>query len=241
MTPKYWIKIVLGMFAIFIVGMVVVRGVDAGKRKVVNFAEGTSSITVPMFGAAFSVGGTQLGGIQSLRIERDAPKVIGGFHLDVTLQDGVDVDQFDNCEITVENPERIDEHTQFACLIAADSGFAALVQFGTVTFRPSGKTHRLMVPAHVVAEIQSAGHADDAQAVAEAVAAGATAEAAASEAAALAAAPGNVVIDADSSKGRVRLTINGREIVNIHGGETGGRISIDASTPPAPPAATGKP
>lgn len=225
MTPKYWIKIVLGMFAIFLVGMVVVQGVNAGKQKVQHFAEGTSSITVPMFGAAFRVGGTELGGIQSLRIERDAPKVIGGFHLKVTLKDGVDVNQFDDCEVTVENPEQIDEHTQFACLTAADSGFAELVQFGTVTFQPSGETHRLMVPAQVVAEIQSAGHEAEAQAIADAAAEGASAEAAAM-AGVDAANGGNVVIDADSSKGRVRLTINGREIVNIQGSEAGGTVMV---------------
>ncbi|MFZ9689920.1 MAG: hypothetical protein ACO3DS_08800 [Phycisphaerales bacterium] len=158
MTPKYWIRIFLGMFAIFVVGMVVVRGVTAGKEKVRTFAEGTASLTVPMFGAAFRVGGTQLGSIESLRIERDAPKVIGGFHLDVTLKDGVDVHQFDDCEVTVDNPEQIDDETQFACLTAADSGFAALVPFGTITFQPSGERHRLMVPRQVVAEIQSVGH-----------------------------------------------------------------------------------
>lgn len=225
MTPKYWIKIVLGMFAIFVVGMIVVQAVDAGKSKVRNFAEGTSSITVPMFGAAFKVGGAELGGIQSLRIERDAPKVIGGFHLTVNLKDGVDVNQFDDCEVTVENPEQIDEHTAFACLTAADSGFAELVEFGTVTFQPSGERHRLMVPAHVVAEIQSAGQEAAAQAIADAAAEGATAEAAA-VAGVNAAGGGNVVIDADSAKGRVRLTINGREIVNIQGSDAGGRITV---------------
>lgn len=232
MTPKYWIKIVLGMFAIFVVGMVVVRGVNAGKRKVRDFAEGTSSITVPMFGAAFSVGGAQLGGIKSLRIERDAPKVVGGFHLAVDLKDGVDVNQFDDCEITVEDPERIDEHTQFACLTAADSSFASLVQFGTVTFQPSGETHRLMVPRQVVAEIQSAG-ADSAHAATNAAATAAEASAAPADAG-----DRNVVIDADSSKGQVRITINGREIVNVQGNKSGATIRV---TPPKPPAQSGKP
>ncbi len=228
MTPKYWLKIILGMVAIFVVGMVVVQAVDAGKSKVRDFAEGTSSITVPMFGAAFKVGGSSLGGIESLRIERDAPKVIGGFHLKVRLKDGVDVNQFDNCEITVEDPKQIDEHTEFACLTAADSGFTQLVQFGTVDFQPSGERHRLMVPAHVVTEIQALAEDGHGDAAANAVAAtGHAATATANATAAVAGVEGgNVVIDADSAKGRVRLTINGREIVNIQGTEAGGRIIV---------------
>ncbi len=36
MTPKYWLKIVLGKLAIFEVGMVVVSGVRAGKSKITS-------------------------------------------------------------------------------------------------------------------------------------------------------------------------------------------------------------
>lgn len=247
MTPKDWFKIVLGMLVIFGVGMVVRAGIMTGKSKVEELAMGTSSISVPMLGMPFRTAAGELGSIQRLHVDRSAPKVVSGFRLAVTLAEGVDVDQFDDCEITVSNPESIDENTAFTCLTEADSGFSELVQFGTITFRPSGETHRLMVPQSVRDEIQQAGR--------EPAAAAAVAESGGA---------GSFEMTADSSDGRLSIKVNGRQLVDIRGdsnggtvliidpetgkklvdirgGEGGSSITIDAPPKPAVPPATGRP
>jgi hypothetical protein len=247
MTPKYWFKIVLGMLGIFLVGMLIQEAFTTGKSKVEALAEGTESISIPMLGMPFRTAAGDLGSIQRLHVDRSAPKQVSGFRLAVTLNDGVDVDQFDDCEITVSNPEMIDEHTAFTCLTSADSGFSDLVQFGTITFRPSGEVHRLMVPESVRDEIRQAGREPAVAAAATADASGAT--------------DGTVEMTTDSSTGRFSLKVNGRQLIDIRGDSSGGTVliidpetgkklvdikggeggaSITIDTPPTPPApATG--
>lgn len=207
MTPKYWIKIVLGMCLVFAVGMLIRAGVHTGKNKVEELTEGTASISIPMFGIPFRTMAGELGAIHRLHVDRSAPARISGFRLAVTLNDGVDVDQFDHCEVTVVNPEEIDENTAFTCLTEADSGFHELVQFGTITFRPANETHRLMVPAAVRDQIRDAGR----------------------KSAIEAAAPGSdpaFDISTDSSAGGLSIKVNGRQIVDIRGDERGGSVLI---------------
>jgi hypothetical protein len=195
-TPKDWIKIVAGMLAIFAVGMFAVSGINAGKRKVNDIAHSSSAITVPMLGVSFKMNDASLGGMKKLRVERSAPEVVESFHLTVQLDDGVDVNQFDDCELTVKDARQIDDKTTFTCLTNADPGFEELVQFGTITFLPSGETHRLMLPMDVRDEIQQSGQAK-----------------------------GTQVTTADGD-GNVSIKVNGEQIVDIQGGETGGRVLI---------------
>lgn len=197
MTPKDWFKIVAGMLGIFAVGMVIVTAVRAGVNEVETFVESASPITVPMFNTPFRTAKGELGRIQQLRIEREAPRLIDGFHLTVSLDDGVDVNQFDNCEVTIVDATNIDENTEFTCLTAADPAFEDLVNFGSITFRPSGETHRLMVPSAVRDEIRAAFH--DEGGVSDSVA-----------------------VDASEGTGHVVVKVNGREIVNISGDSVGG-------------------
>lgn len=201
MTRKYWIKIIAGMLGIFVVGMVIVSAVRSGVDHVEHLVDSATPITVPMFGTPFRTANAELGRIQQLRIERESPRVVDGFHLTVSLDDGIDVGQFADCEVTIVDAEEIDEHTVFSCLTKADSGFADLVQFGTVTFRPSGQVHRLMVPSEVRAEIRSAFRDGDA-------------------------ASDSVAVDARDGDGRVVVRINGRNVVDIHGDSTGGQVII---------------
>jgi hypothetical protein len=195
-TPKDWIKIVAGMLVIFAVGMVAVSGINAGKRKVNAIAHTSSDITVPMLGVAFKMNDAPLGGMKKLRVERSSPEVVESFHLTVQLDEGVDVNQFDDCELTVKDARQIDDKTTFTCLTNADPGFEELVQFGTITFLPSGETHRLMLPMDVRDEIQRSGKAQ-----------------------------GTQVTTADDN-GNVSIKVNGEQIVDIQGGEAGGRVLI---------------
>lgn len=196
MTPRDWIKIVAGMLVIFAVGMFAVSGINAGKRKVTEIAHSSSAITVPMLGVAFKMNDAPLGGMKKLRVERSAPEVVESFHLTVQLDEGVDVNQFDDCELTVKDARQIDDKTTFTCLTDADPGFDELVQFGTITFLPSGESHRLMLPMDVRDEIQKSGRAKGDQ------------------------------VTTATDNGNVSIKLNGEQIVDIQGGEAGGRVLI---------------
>lgn len=158
MTWTSWVKIVLGMLVIFAVGMVIRSGVREGKRTITNIADGSGPITLPLMGAAFKMDDMRLGAMQKLRIERSAPKVVSGLYLTVRLDDSVPLSRFDECRLTVDNPNDIDENTTFLCASAEDSTDKEMVEFGRVTLQPSGREVALLVPKAFRDEIQKNGH-----------------------------------------------------------------------------------
>lgn len=203
MTPKYWLKIIAGMLGIFIGGMLLVGGMRNVKNRAETFVQSANPLNVPLLGMPFRTGRGELGKLEQLRIERSEPDVISGFHFTAMLNEGVDVDQFDYCEVTVSNPENFDRNSTFDCLTAADSGYDDLVRFGSITFNPSGETHRLMLPKGIRDEIVAAfGSGNDA---------GDGAVAAASSAA---------------DDGRLRVTVDGKTLVDISGDSDAGGVRI---------------
>lgn len=203
MTPKYWIKIVLGMLGVFVVGMFVAKGIQAGKNKVHRLVDSSDAVTLPMFGVPFMLGDMKLGTMQSMRVERDAPREVSGFHLNVRLDDPAALDTLAVCQISLDDFDSIDEHSRFVCVAPADSIAQDMQQFGTITFQPSGQVHVLLAPAKVRDELRAAlvdtpGSPDGATAVA---------------------------IDS-SNGGNVSVKINGQQIVDIHGDSTGGHVVI---------------
>lgn len=201
MTPRYWLKIILGMLAIFTCGMFVVKGVQAGRNRVETFVDSAEPFTVPLMNMAFRTAKGELGTLQKMRIERSSPREIEGFHLSATLNEGVDVNQFDLCEVTVSDAENIDENTSFDCITAANPGFEDLVQFGTITFQPSGESHRLMVPREVRDNIRAAFMEDANGAMSE-------------------------TWDDSAGHGSVKVEINGKNIVDIRADSAGGQVTI---------------
>lgn len=203
MIDKVYIgKIGLGMAAVFGIGMVVASGVDAGKHKVNEFVNTDATISVPLLGLPFRTAKGELGAMQKLRIERSAPEMIESFDLTVRLNDGVSADQFNNCEVTVVDPENLDKNTMFTCLTAADAGFEDLVQFGYVHFQPSGARHRLMIPRSVRDDIQNRS-ADS----------------------------GTIEVNGENAavnaeEGTLRVKVNGKSVVEILGDSAGGSVMI---------------
>lgn len=198
-------KIGLGMAAVFGIGMAVASGVDRGKEELARVTDSNATITVPLLGIPFRTGKGELGSMERLRIVRSAPDMIESFDLTVKLNDGVSADQFDNCEVTIANPENIDNTTTFTCLTAADTGFENLVQFGLVHFEPSGATHRLMIPESVRDEIQRRGRPPEPP-TPPAPGTPATAESGQGNA------PG---------EGQIKIMVNGKPVVDIHGDSAG--------------------
>ena len=197
MTPKDWIKIVAGMLGIFIIGMIIRTGFHVGERKVEQITHSASTLSIPMLGAPFRLHDLTLGSLKQLQVKRRAPDKVEGFDLTVRLNDSVDVEQFTDCELTVTDAHQIDNKMAFACLTEADSGFSDLEQFGTITFLPSGQRHRLMLPSSVVEDLRNGPDGNQ----------------------------GDEVSRRDSN-GNVNIKINGQQVVDIQGSDSGGRIQI---------------
>ncbi|MEO8479808.1 MAG: hypothetical protein ABI542_09280 [Gemmatimonadota bacterium] len=202
MIDKIYIgKIGLGMAAVFGIGMVVASGVDAGKHQVHEIVRTNATLSVPLLGLPFRTAKGELGTMQKLRIVRSAPDMIESFDLTVRLNDGVSADQFNNCEVTVVDPENLNQDTKFTCITAADSGFEDLVQFGYVHFEPSNARHRLMIPKSVRDEIRSHG---DTNVVVS----------------------GDSGAQTNAGEGSLNIKVNGKSVVEIHGDSAGGAVMI---------------
>jgi hypothetical protein len=224
MTPKYWFRIVLGMVAVFAVGMLLRSGIHKGRAAVESLTQGSGPITIPLLSLPFRVGDAKLGTLQRVRIERSAPKMVSGFHLWARLDDSVAIARFADCRLTVTNPNNIDENTAFACASAADSALQVMVPFGTVTLQPSGQEFVLLIPESVKRDIQNSP-------------------------ATIADNRSNPAVDvAATDGGAMNIKVNGKRILSMQGDSTGGHlvvrdekgkevVNMTVTAPPKPPAA----
>jgi len=225
MTPKLWFRMFLGMFAIFAVGMLLRAGIHKGKQAVTGLTEGSGSITVPLLSMPFRLGDAKLGTLQRVRIDRSAPKIVSAFHLYARLDDTVALARFDDCRLTVTDPNNIDEKTSFACATVDDSTKQAMVAFGTVTLQPSGREYVLLIPEAVRRDIQHAS----------------------SNGADSVSAAGQTVDVAAADGGTMNITVNGKSVLSMKGDSTGGHlvvrdekgkevVNMTVTAPPAAPA-----
>ena len=129
---RYWIKITGGALAIFIVGMLLVRGVEGIHSRVHDIFNGSGDITIPLMGIIpLSIGDVQYGHLNKIQIHRDQQRQVTGITLVARLADSIDSDQFQDCDFTVRDASHIDDHTTFTCL---DSIPAGMREFGSMRF-----------------------------------------------------------------------------------------------------------
>ena len=211
MTQGYWFKIFLGAFAIFVVGMGVVQAVEKGKNTIEQIAHSDASITLPLLSKPFMLEGRDLGKLKSLRIDRSAPKAISGFHLAIELDDPAALESLATCDLSLDDFENIDfESTGFVCVSPFDMQEQGMVPFGTITFRPSGEVHVLNVPASIVEDLRR----EMGNGAAELDGVGAEINAAMAE------------VANELGHDKLQVKVNGRNVVDIQGGEQGGHLII---------------
>ena len=179
----YWVKIVLGALAVFVVGYAGVSAVRGSVNKVRQLSETSDPISIPLAFIPFRLEGDRAGTFSGVRIMRDTPKSFTAFHIRVKLGDSVDVEYLKQCRLHLEqtgtdfNPD-----DEFVC-IGPDGSDSGLVQFGDVTFTRDDLefTVPLLLAEATVEDLRNVPDADAvaARAVAEAEAAAAAAEASA--------------------------------------------------------------
>ena len=177
----YWVKIVLGALAIFVVGYAGVSVVKGSVDKVRQFSETSDPISIPLAFIPFRLDGDRAGTFSGVRLMRDTPKSFTAFHVRVKLGDSVDVEHLKQCRLHLEQTGTdFDPDDEFVCIGRGESD-SGLVQFGDVTFTRDDLefTVPLLLAEETVEELRNVHDADQvaARAVAEAEAAAAAAEA----------------------------------------------------------------
>jgi hypothetical protein len=171
---NYWLKILLGAFGVFAVGMIGVTIVRSGIAKVNSVVEGSGPITIPLGLVPFVLAGERLGTLDHVTLNREGPNHVSSVELSVDLSDSLLAQGLAGCRLVanLEGDQRkqgVDirvgregtGHNAFSCL-AGDSTPADLVEYGVATLNPGEVEVPLLLPADLVTELQSLdfGHGD---------------------------------------------------------------------------------
>lgn len=135
---RYWIKIVLGALAIFLVGYAAYAGMRSQVNRFRALKDSDGPIDIPLAFVPFSLEGTRLGTFRRVRIMRDAPNSVSGVYLRVRLSETAPVERLESCSRMAVTDQTTDfdvSRLTFQCLdsTASDSG---LIEFGEIEFDP---------------------------------------------------------------------------------------------------------
>ncbi|HEU4699746.1 MAG TPA: hypothetical protein VFS40_11225 [Gemmatimonadales bacterium] len=134
---NYWLRIAIGALGIFAVGMVIVTLVRGATAKVRTVAETAEPIRIPFPGTLvpFRVDSERLGSLKQVTIYRSAPKVPERVEFEAQLADSVAAARLAACLLVAEDLENINQHSTFTCMTPKDTAGRGLAQFGTLTLR----------------------------------------------------------------------------------------------------------
>ena len=162
---NYWLKILLGAFAIFAVGMIGVTLARRGIAGVKNVVEGSGPLTIPLSLVPFELEGERLGKLDHVTLVRESPTRVTSVELEVNLNDSLLARGLEGCRLAA-NIEghgnrsdvniKIGKRSQnvFFC-VPADSEAADLVEYGVARLQPGDIEVPLLLPSDVVKELQN--------------------------------------------------------------------------------------
>ena len=167
---NYWLKILLGALGVFAVGMIGVTIVRSGIAKVNSVVEGDGPISIPLGLIPFVLSGERLGNLDRVTLNRDAPSRVSDVELEVNLNDSLLAQGLAGCRLAaniegdhtggdVNIKVGRDKHPAFRC-VGEDSIPSDLVEYGVAIFHPGDVEVPLLLPADLVAELQSLDFAD---------------------------------------------------------------------------------
>jgi hypothetical protein len=154
----YWLRIIAGALAIFVVGYAGLRAVRGVDRAV----HSDGDLTFPLPLVPFRLDALEVGTFRNVTLRRERPHSISGVVLRVRVRDSAVYQRLVDCRLTVEDPTHLDSATTFRCL-ASDSGY---VEFGSVRveLREGGQPRTLLLPllldSSLVEKIRRRGAAD---------------------------------------------------------------------------------
>ena len=151
---NYWLRIALGAFAIFAVGMLIVSGSRKARHSVEEIAEGTGPITVPLAFLPFEIDGQRAGTLRRLRVFRDSLQEPTRLEVQVSVSDSSAVQRFAACILAIEEHNDKVQPNDFRCLAATDTAGRDLVQFGDVELRGYPGSYALYAPREHVESLK---------------------------------------------------------------------------------------
>jgi len=175
---NYWLKILLGAFGVFAVGMLGVTIVRSGIAKVNSVVEGDGPITIPLGLVPFVIGGERLGKLDHVTLNRDSPREVSSVELTVNLTDSLLSHGLAGCRLVanIEGDDRKQgvnirvgkgaEHKDAFHCLPGDSIPPDLVEFGEATFQPGDVEVPLFLPVDLVNELQHLDLGSDSAAMA---------------------------------------------------------------------------
>lgn len=177
---NYWLRIFLGAFAIFALGMVGVTLVRRGVAKVNSVVDSDEPLNIPLAFIPFVLSGERLGTLDHVQVLRDSPRQVRSVELAVELDDSLLAQGLAGCRLATNfESERkgggtgIDIRTvdrdksTFWCL-EGDSVPTGLVEFGQAVFEPGEIRVPLYLQQELVTELRQGFASDSATAMTEA-------------------------------------------------------------------------
>lgn len=153
----YWLKIVGTALVIFCVGYAGLSVVRFGKHQVQDVVESARDVTIPLPFLPFKFDGTKLGNFRKVVIHRSSPESVTSVDVVVRLSDQAELAKLTGCQLTVDDPTRLNERSTFRCA-AADSTMEAFGAVRVQTHSESGwdevATIPLVLPRDVAKSIR---------------------------------------------------------------------------------------
>jgi hypothetical protein len=169
---NYWIRILVGAFCIFAVGMIGVTLVRHGAAKVHNVVSGTGPISLPLAFIPFEIGGNKLGTLSHVVVERTAPKQISAVRVTVDMNDSLVAQGLTGCRLAANFDTSHDRSREiqiktsekrggtFRCLGRGDSD-TSVTEFGQAVLQPGDVVLPLLLPNDLVDELRSGSFLKD--------------------------------------------------------------------------------
>ena len=166
---RYWMRIILGALAIFLVGTTLYYGARSGKRRVQQIADSDAPITIPLAFIPFKVDGRELGTLSRLQILRSAPKQVEAVNFRVKLADSVGDEMLSRCILVAGDNgmnfefKHINPNSTFYCATAKDTAGKNLAPLGSIETQ-RGSTYVLLSGADALRSFDAGMDHNDAQA-----------------------------------------------------------------------------
>ena len=169
---SYWIRILLGAFVIFAIGMIGVTLTRKGVIRVNDFLHSSGPISLPLAFIPFEIGGNKLGTLEHVTLERTAPRQISSVRVEVRLDDSLVAQGLSGCRLAAnfdashDGAKGVHVRTDpavggtFRCLEAGESD-STLAEFGQAILQPGEVTLALLLPKHLVADLQTGSFFSD--------------------------------------------------------------------------------
>jgi len=163
---NYWLRIFLGAFAIFAIGMVGVTIVRKGIARVHKVVDSADPLSIPLAFVPFVLSGERLGNLEQVVVHRSSPREVNGVELEIDLADSLVAAGLSGCTLAANFESDSTEpginikasregKDTFSC-ISSDSPPANMVAFGEAVFQPGEVRVPLYVPQELVTELNQA-------------------------------------------------------------------------------------